>query len=64
MQLTSLKHGGIELKISDKIKVPKAWGYCMKKIGQKKAPPYFLHVRKWGGGFVNISVNQIGHFEK
>jgi len=51
MQLTSLKHGGIESKNSDKIKVPKAWGYCMKKIGQKKAPPSFLHEGKWAGGF-------------
>jgi hypothetical protein len=40
VQLTSLKHEGIELKNSDKKKVPKAWGYCMKKISQKG--PTFL----------------------
>jgi hypothetical protein len=30
----------------------------------KKDPPSLLHEGRWGGGFFNISVNQIGHFEE
>jgi hypothetical protein len=47
VQLTSLKHDGIELKNSDKKKVPKAWGCCMKKIGQKR--PHLPFCMKEGG---------------
>jgi hypothetical protein len=39
-------------------------GVLHEKNWPKKSPTFFLHEGKWGGGFVNISVNQIGHFEK
>jgi hypothetical protein len=30
----------------------------------KKAPPSRSHKERWSVGFFNISINQIGHFEK
>jgi hypothetical protein len=59
MQLMSLKHGGIESKNLDKKKVPKAWGYCMKKIGQKK--PYLPFCMKEGGvgGFLALMLTKL-----
>jgi hypothetical protein len=35
----------------------------MKKIG-KKTPPSFSDEARWGEGFFNINVNQIGCLEK
>jgi hypothetical protein len=64
VQLTSLKHGGIKLKNSDKKKSAQNMGVLHEKNWPKKAPPFFLHEGRWGGGFFNISVNQIGQFEK
>jgi hypothetical protein len=39
-------------------------GILHEKNWPKKAPPSLSHEGRWGGGFFNISVNQIGHFEK
>ncbi len=39
-------------------------GILHEKNWPKKPPPSFSHEGRWGGGFFNISVNQIGHFEK
>jgi hypothetical protein len=30
----------------------------------KKAPSSLSHKERWGVGFFNINVNQIGHFEE
>jgi hypothetical protein len=59
MQLTSLKHGGIELKNSNKKNVAKAWGYCMKTIGQKM--PHLPFCMKEGGvgGFLTLVLTKL-----
>jgi hypothetical protein len=64
VQLTSLKHEGIELKNLNKKKSAQSMGALHEKNWSKKVPPSFLHEGRWGGGFFNISVNQIAHFEK
>ncbi len=59
MQLMSLKHGGIESKNSDKKKVPKTWGYCMKKIGQKKPHLPFSIKEDGVGGFLTLMLTKL-----
>jgi hypothetical protein len=39
-------------------------GILHEKNWLEKAPLSLSHEGRWGGGFLNISVNQIGHFEK
>ncbi len=39
-------------------------GILHEKNWPKKAPPSFSHEARWGWGFFNINVNQIGHFEE
>jgi len=63
MQLTSLKHGGYWIKKLDNFFFPKHGDIAWKKSA-KKSPSFFLTWGKVGGGFFNISVNQIGHFQE
>jgi len=54
--------GVLNKKIQTK-KSAQSMGVLHEKNWPQKAPPSFLHEGRWGGGFFNISVNQIGHFK-
>ncbi len=59
MQLTSLKHGGYLIKKVRQNFLPKAWGYCMKKNGQKK-PHLPFHMSEGAvGGFLTLVLTKL-----
>jgi hypothetical protein len=39
-------------------------GILHEKNWLENTPPSLSYEGRWGGGFFNISVNQIGHFEE
>jgi len=45
-------------------KSAQSMGVLHEKNWPKKTPSSFLHEGRWGGGFFNIRVSQIGHFKK
>jgi hypothetical protein len=55
---------GVWIKKFGQKKSAQSMGVLHEKNWPKKAPPSFLHEGRWGGGFLNISVNQIADFEK
>jgi hypothetical protein len=53
--------------LNQKIQIKKCaqnMGVLNEKNWEKKTPPSFSHEGRWGEGFFNINVNQIGHLEK
>jgi len=50
--------------VIEKFVFAQSMGILQEKDWPKKAPPSFSHKERWGVGFFNISVNQIGHFEE